>query len=300
MKHGRRIADSRADSIFYCVNAFLITLFFIIILYPMLYIFSASISEADAVVAGKVFIWPVGFSLEGYEAVFKHSLIGRSFLNSLVYTALSTAISVVCTLLAAYPLSRRDFQAQRPFMFLLVFTMLFSGGLVPDYLLVKDLGLMNTTWALLLPGAISAYNVIITRTFFQGNIPRELLEAAQIDTCSDYRFFAQIALPLSAPVIGVIALFYAVGRWNGWFDAMIYLNEPVRYPLQLVLRDILILNEMDSKMIGTNVQELAEKQNLRYLLKYSVIIVASLPVMAIYPFVQKYFVQGVMVGSLKG
>lgn len=127
-----------------------------------------------------------------------------------------------------------------------------------------------------------------------------MLEAAQIDTCSDYRFFAQIVLPLSAPIIGVIALFYAVGRWNGWFDAMIYLNEPVKYPLQLVLRDILVLNEMDSKMIGTNVQEMAEKQNLRYLLKYSVIIVASLPVMAIYPFVQKYFVQGVMVGSLKG
>lgn len=173
MKHNSRIADSLADRVFYFINAFLITLFFIIILYPILYILSASISNADAVVAGKVFIWPVGFSLEGYEAVFKHSLIGKSFLNSLIYTIMSTAISVVCTLLAAYPLSRHDFQAQKPFMFLLVFTMLFSGGLVPDYLLVKNLGLMNTAWALLLPGAISAYNVIITRTFFQGNIPRE-------------------------------------------------------------------------------------------------------------------------------
>lgn len=300
MKRNNHIPDSLADKLFYRVNALLLTLFFLIILYPVLYILSASISDADAVVAGRVFLWPVGFSLEGYQAVFKHSLIGKSFLNSLVYTALSAFVSVSCTLLAAYPLSRPDFQARKPFMFLVTFTMLFSGGLVPDYLLVKDLGLMNTLWAMVLPGAISAYNVIITRTYFQGNIPRELLEAAQIDTCSDYRFFAQIVLPLSAPIIGVITLFYAVGRWNGWFDALIYLNEPAKYPLQLVLRDILILNEMDSKMIGTNVQEMADKQNLRYLLKNSVIIVASLPVMLIYPFVQKYFVQGVMIGSLKG
>jgi multiple sugar transport system permease protein/putative aldouronate transport system permease protein len=215
-------------------------------------------------------------------------------------TATGTAINVSCTLLAAYPLSRRDFQARGAFMFMVTFTLLFSGGMIPDYLLVKDLGMLGSRWALIIPGAVSAYNVIITRTFFQSTIPTDLLEAAQIDTCGDARFFLRIALPLSAPIIGVIALFYAVGHWNSWFSAMIYLNDPQKYPLQLVLRDILILNQMDSEMVGTDVQQMAEKQNLRYLLRYAVIVVASAPVMAIYPFVQRYFVRGVMIGSLKG
>lgn len=293
------IKESNMDRLFNVINYVILTLFLITILYPLIYITSASISSSEAVVSGRVWLWPVDPTLIGYDAVFKHKLIVSGFLNSFYYTVAGTLINVVMTILAAYPLSRKDFYGRNVFMFLFVFTLMFSGGLIPTYLLVKDLGMLNTTWSMLLPGALGIWNMIITRTYFQTTIPDELLEASQLDGCTDFQFVWKIVFPLSGPIIAVITLFYAVGHWNSFFNALIYLKSQKLFPLQLVLRDILVQNDVDMNML-VDVQEAAKREGLRELLKYSLIIVATLPLMIVYPFVQKYFVKGIMIGSLKG
>ena len=293
------IKETKSDQFFTVINYTILSLFLITILYPLIYVVSASISSSEAVISGKVWLWPVNPSLEGYNAVFKHKLIWSGFMNSIYYTVAGTLINVVMTILAAYPLSRRDFYGKNVFMFLFVFTMMFSGGLIPTYMLVKDLGLLNTTWSMLLPGALGVWNMIITRTYFQTTIPDELLEASQLDGCTDFQFIWKIVLPLSGPIIAVIALFYAVGHWNSYFNALIYLKKQSLYPLQLVLRDILVQNDVDMNML-VDVAEQARREGLRELLKYSLIVVATVPLLIVYPFVQKYFVKGIMIGSLKG
>ena len=215
------------------------------------------------------------------------------------YMIVGTTVNVILTILAAYPLSRRDFYGRGIFMFLFVFTMMFNGGLIPNYLLVQDLGLLNSRWALIIPNALSVFNVIITMSFFKSTIPNELLESAQLDGCNDFKFLFKIVLPLSAPIIAVISLFYAVGHWNSYFGALIYLRDASLFPLQLILRDILVQNSVDPSMMGDATQ-LANKIGLQQLLKYSLIVVSSLPVLIAYPFVQRFFVKGVMIGSLKG
>lgn len=295
----KAIRESNGDRLFNVLINTTLFLFTVSVLYPLIFIVSASISSPESVMSGKVWLWPVDFSLEGYKAVFKHKLIGTSFLNSLFYTGVGTMINVVFTLMAAYPLSRKDFYIRNWIMALFVFTMLFSGGLIPSYLLVKDLGLLNTRWALLLPGAIGVWNVIIARTYFRTTFPDELLEAAQMDGCSDFKFVWRIVLPLSGPIIAVITLFYAVGHWNSFFNAMLYLKDQSMYPLQLVLREILVQNEVDSSMI-VDVEEAMAREGLKELLKYSLIVVSTFPVLIIYPFIQKHFVKGMMIGSLKG
>ncbi|ULL19823.1 carbohydrate ABC transporter permease [Paenibacillus sp. H1-7] len=284
---------------FTIINYTILSLFLITIMYPLIYIVSASISSSEAVISGAVWLWPIDPTLDGYSAVFKHKLIWSGFMNSIFYTVAGTAINVVMTILAAYPLSRKDFYGKNVFMFLFVFTMMFSGGLIPTYLVVKDLGLLNTTWSMLLPGALGVWNMIITRTYFQTTIPDELLEASQLDGCTDFQFIWKIVLPLSGPIIAVITLFYAVGHWNSYFNALIYLKNQNLYPLQLVLRDILVQNDVDLNML-MDVAEQAKREGLRELLKYSLIVVATVPLLVVYPFVQKYFVKGVMIGSLKG
>jgi putative aldouronate transport system permease protein len=271
----------------------------IIILYPLIYIVSASFSSPSAVIAGKVWLWPVDPTLEGYRAVFQYQQIWTGFYNSLYYTIVGTSINVALTLAAAYALSRKDLHGRNFVMLLMVFTMLFNAGLIPSYLVVKDLGLLNSRWAMILPSAVAVWNVIIARTFFQATIPDELLEAAQMDGCSDFRFFFRIVLPLSAPIIAVLVLFYAVGHWNQYFQALIYLRDTDKFPLQIILRQILIQNQVDASMM-LDVESAAARDGLRQLLKYSLIIVVSFPVLLIYPFVQKHFVKGVMIGSLKG
>jgi len=293
------IRENRSDRLFTAVNYIVLSLFLITILYPLVYVVSASISSSDAVISGEVWLWPVRPTLEGYTTVFKHRLIWSGFMNSIYYTAAGTAINVVLTILAAYPLSRKDFYGKNVFMFLFVFTMMFSGGLIPTYLVVKDLGMLNTVWAMLLPGALGVWNMIITRTYFQTTIPDELLEASQLDGCTDFQFIWKIVLPLSGPIIAVITLFYAVGHWNSYFSALIYLKDQSLYPLQLVLRDILVQNDVDMNML-MDVAEMAKREGLRELLKYSLIVVATVPLLVVYPFVQKYFVKGIMIGSLKG
>ncbi|KQX45229.1 MULTISPECIES: carbohydrate ABC transporter permease [unclassified Paenibacillus] len=293
------IREASNDRWFNVINYTVLTLFLIIVMYPLVFIVSASFSSPDAVISGKVWLWPVQPTLDGYEAVFKHKLIWSSFRNSVIYTVLGTVINVVLTIMAAYPLARRDLYGKNAVMLLLVFTTMFSGGLIPSYLLVKDLGMLNTIWSMILPGAMSVFNVIITRTYFKTTIPEELLEAAQLDGCNDFKFVWNVVIPLSGPIIAVITLYSAVGYWNQYFNALIYLKQPSLYPLQLVLREILVQNEVDPAMLSDLGQE-ANREGLRALLKYSLIVVSSLPLMMIYPFVQKHFVKGVMIGSLKG
>jgi len=298
----RAIRDSGGDRLFTVLNYIILSLFLLSVLYPLLYILSASFSSSDAIVSGRVWLWPVDFTLDGYKAVFHHKLIWSGFRNSLFYMVAGTAINVTLTVLAAYPLARKDLYGRNFFMFLFVFTTMFSGGLIPFYILVKDLGMLNSIWAMLLPGALGVWNVVITRTYFQTSIPEELLEAAQLDGCSDFTFVRRIVLPLSMPIIAVITLFYAVGHWNQYFSAFIFLKSQQLFPLQIVLREILIQNNINMDMLTAvvDVQNAAKREGLSNLLKYSLIVVATLPLMIIYPFVQKHFVKGVMIGSLKG
>jgi multiple sugar transport system permease protein/putative aldouronate transport system permease protein len=293
------ISERGSDRAFTVFNYIILTLFLIAVAYPLVYVFSASMSDPRAVISGKMWLWPVDITFDGYRAVFRNSRIVTGFQNSLFYTVVGTFVSVTLTILAAYPLSRKDLAGRNFIMFLFVFTLLFGGGLIPTYLVVREVGLLNTRWALIIPTALSVYNMIITRTFFQSTIPDELLEAAQLDGCSDFRFVRDVVIPLSGPIIAVNALFYAVSQWNQYFNALIYLTNPDLFPLQLVLREILVQNQVDFSQIS-DVNQLMARQQLQDLLKYSLIVVASAPVLIIYPFVQKHFVRGVLIGSLKG
>ncbi len=270
----------------------------IIILYPLIYVVSASFSSPHAVVSGKVWLWPVEPTFKAYSAIFNNPQIITGFVNSFIYTVLGTVISVVLTILMAFPLSRSQLVGRNFFTWLLVFTMLFSGGLIPTYMVVKSLGMLNTWWAIVLPSALSAWNVFIARTYFK-SLPEELYEAAVIDGISDVGHFFRIVLPLSAPIIAVISLFSAVSLWNGYFNALLYLSDDKLFPLQIVLRNILILGNIDATMVK-DFEALVRKQGLADLLKYAVIVVASVPVLAFYPLIQRYFVRGMMIGSVKG
>jgi multiple sugar transport system permease protein/putative aldouronate transport system permease protein len=289
---------SPGDRIFGVFNFAFLFSAFILVLYPIIFVVSSSLSSPQAIITGRVFFWPVNFSFEGYRAVFRSSQVWTGYSNSLYYTTFGTLINVVVTVMAAYPLSRKDLIGRNKIMLLFTFTMFFSGGMIPTFLLVRGIGILNTRWAMLLPGAISVWNMILTRTYFQNSIPNELLESAQLDGCRNTQFIWHIVLPLSKAIIAVISLYYAIGHWNAFFSALIYLNNFRLYPLQIILRNILVQNQIDNSMI--NVEEMMEKEQLAALLKYSLIIVASLPMMVAYPFAQKYFVKGVMIGSIKG
>ncbi|MCD9023717.1 carbohydrate ABC transporter permease [Cohnella silvisoli] len=271
----------------------------IVILYPLIYIVSSSFSSPLAVMSGRVWLWPVEPTIKGYTAVLSNPRIWTGYGNSLFYTAAGSFISVSLTIAIAYPLSKKTFYGRGPIMYLLIITMIFSGGLIPFYMTVKQLGLVDTRWALLLPQAIAVWQLFIAKTFFQETIPSELNEAAEIDGCSDIRFLLSMVLPLSKPIIAVLVLMYAVASWNAYFDALIFLRDSALYPLQIILRDILIQNTVDQTMM-VDARTMEARQGMKDLLKFSLIVVSSLPVLIIYPFVQKYFVKGVMIGSLKG
>lgn len=290
---------SRNDEVFYFVTNAILAVITLLVLFPLIFIVSASFSSPNAVSSGKVILFPVEFSLEGYEAVFKNNMIVSGYANSLFYTIAGTVINVGLTLIAAYPLSRKDLPGKNILMFIFSFTMIFNGGIIPNYILIRDLGMINTRWALLLPGAISVYNMIVTRTFFQSNIPIELYEATSLDGGSDFKYFTSVVLPLSKAVIAVISLFYALSHWNAFFNAFLYLNNKSLFPLQIVLRDILISTSIDPSLV-LDPETMAARQGLADLLKYSLIVVASAPMICLYPFVQKFFIKGVMIGSIKG
>jgi multiple sugar transport system permease protein/putative aldouronate transport system permease protein len=290
---------SKGDRTYYTIVNVIMLLLLGIVAYPLVYIISASFSSPSAVASGRVVLWPVDFSLEGYQAVFRNKDIVGGYLNTFFYTFAGTALNVIMTMIGAYPLSRKDLKGRDFFMLLFTFTMIFSGGMIPGYILMQQLHLINTPWVMIVPGAISVYNLIITRTFIQSTIPSDLLDASQIDGCSDTRYFFSIVLPLSKSILATITLFYAVGHWNAYFNAFLYLNDRKLFPLQIILREILIANTIDASQVVDPELEQA-KQGMADLLKYSLIVVSSLPVMIMYPFVQKYFVKGVMIGAIKG
>lgn len=294
-----KVKLGRQDRIYYTVVGILVTVFLIAVLYPLIYIVSSSFSSGNAVSTGKVILWPVDFSLEGYKSVFSNKDILIGYRNTFFYTTFGTFFNVCLTLITAYPLSRKDFVGRNVLSFFFSFTMMFSGGIVPSYLLLRDLHLINTVWALVIPGALSVYNMLVVKTFMQTSIPTDLLEAAQIDGCSDAKYFFKILLPLSKASIAVVALFYAVAHWNSYFNALMYITDRNLIPLQLVLREILINNKFDANMV-TDPALLEAKQGMADLLKYSLMVVSSVPILCVYPFAQKYFVKGVMIGSVKG
>ncbi|TDD27757.1 carbohydrate ABC transporter permease [Kribbella turkmenica] len=294
----RRIRESRTDRMFMFCVYLLLTVFLAVVLLPLLYIVASSFSSPEAVSSGRVVFWPVEFSLRGYRAVFENPQIIQGYVNSLFYTVVGTVVSVVMTIAIAYPMSRRTLVGRNLVMSLVLFTMLFTGGLIPTYLVVQQVGLLDTRWALIVPQAIGVWQVIIARTYFRTVIPDELVEASQLDGCGDLRFLWSVVIPLAKPMIAVVALMYAIMQWNSYFDALIYLKNPDLFPLQLVLRNILILNTYSGGAIDASV--VLQRQQLADLLKYSLIVVASVPVLLIYPFVARYFTKGIMIGAVKG
>ena len=291
--------QSRGDKIFNVINGLLIAVVLIMIIYPLWFVIIASVSDPAKVLGGQVILMPRKFTLEGYRMVFRDPMIMTGYRNTLFYTETGTAINLVMTILAAYPLSRKDWVGRGFFMGVLMFTMFFSGGIIPTYLMMNSLGMINTVWAMILPGAVSVYNTIIMRTFFVNSIPPELQEAAQVDGCSNTRLLLQIVLPLSKQILAVMVLFYGVAHWNAFFNALIYLTESKRYPLQLVLRSILIQNTASQDMLG-DLDTMGSRVMMAETIKYALIIVSTLPMMILYPFLQRFFEKGVMVGAVKG
>jgi multiple sugar transport system permease protein/putative aldouronate transport system permease protein len=289
----------RNDRIFYIFIFIVLSLFFLVVLYPCVFVLSASFSSGSAVQAGRVVLWPVGLSLEGYRTVFNTTTIWLGFRNSIFYTVAATSLNIAMTMTTAYCLSRSDVPGRNFITLLFTFTMFFNGGMIPTYILIQHLGMLNTPLALIIPGAIGVYNMIIAKTFIQSSIPPELLDAAKIDGCSDIYYYIRIILPLSKAIIAVLVLFYGVGHWNAYFNAMIYLHNKELYPLTIFLREILMASQIDPSTVQDPEMQmrLAEAAAL---IKYSLIVVTIIPVILIYPFVQKYFVKGVMIGSVKG
>ena len=297
------IRETKRDRIFNFFNGLILTVVFLLCPYPLWFIIIASISNPDLINAGKVWLIPQDVSLDGYKALFADDSVVRGYINTIIYTAGGTCVNLAVTLPAAYALSRKDFVGRNFFTKMFLFTMFFSGGLIPTFLTVKGLGLYNNPLVMVILGATSMTNIIISRTFFQTNIPDELREAAEIDGCSNTRFFFSIVLPLSTAIIAVMALFFAVTHWNGYFTAMIYIREEEWKPLQIIMRDILMESEFNAQMLqqgGDTAGMLQQELRTAEQIKYALIVVSSIPVMMIYPFVQKHFVKGVTVGAVKG
>lgn len=293
----KRDNRTNTDIVFDTIFIVLSVLVLILTLYPMYFIVIASFSEPENVMLGKVWIWIKDFTLEGYKSVFADQRVWTGYKNTIFYTLAGTAFSLFGTLPAAFSLSRKEMPGRSVIMFFFTVTMFFSGGLVPTFLVIKQIGLMNTRWVFIIPWAVSVYNVIISRTFFSSSIPEELLDAAKIDGCGYTRFFVSIAMPLSKAIIAVIGLYYAVGYWNEYFRALVYARDAELAPLQQVLRAILIEAQ---ESVGGSSHNFLEKKLKSESMKYALILVTTLPIMMVYPFIQKYFTKGVMIGSIKG
>lgn len=298
-----RMKRSKGDLLFDTILLIVLTLIFILVAYPLYFIIISSISDPIAVANGKVTIFPIGFTLEGYSLVFKEKSVMRGFMNSIFYSVVGVSINLITTIPTGYALSRKDFLLQRPIIAFYLITMFINGGMMPTYLVVKDTGLIDTIWALVIPGAVSVFNLIVCRTFFMTNIPIELLEASKLDGCGNTRFFFHIVLPLSAAITAIMVLYYGVGHWNSYFSALLYINDRYKWPLQMELRSILLQNSLQLKIQLATPEAIEAQQRAQALIevmKYSLIIISSIPVMVLYPVIQKYFVKGVTLGSVKG
>lgn len=296
---GNYLKKSRADKTFDVVNTLLLTFALLIVLIPLLHVIAQSLSSPNEVIAGRVFIIPREITLVAYKEIFRSKLLLSGYANSILYTVLGTIVNITMTIICAYPLSRKDFLGRKWMMWLFVFTMIFSAPLIPTYLNIRNLHLLDSIWVMLLPGAINVYNMVVARTFFMNTIPDEMIEAAELDGASDLQIVWHLVLPLSKSILAVLTLFYAVGHWNSYFDAFIYLSSENKLPLQVVLRNILANAKMIEEMADATVEQ-SQRLAMVEVLKYAVIVFGSLPVIMLYPFVQKHFVKGVMVGSIKG
>jgi putative aldouronate transport system permease protein len=297
---GTRVKESGRDRMILLGLYAFLALIAVLILFPILYIVAASFSSASAVINNRVWFWPVGFNIASYRAVFDYPGVWGAYLNSIIYTGFGTILSVTLSVLLGYPLSRPTFRGRRLISFLVLFAFLFSGGIIPLYLVVQDLGMINSRLSQIIPGALSLFSVILAKSFFQTTIPDALIEAAEIDGASDFTVLRKIVIPMSKPVLAVLALIFAVGVWNSYFYALVFLNSDNLYPLQMVLREVLVLNQLSpSDFSHLSVQQMENFENVSTLLKYSLIVVGSLPILVIYPFAQKYFVKGFRLGSLK-
>ncbi len=293
---------SRDDRIFDTVNTTLVTILFLVILYPVYFVIIASVSRPSAVALGQIFLWPRGLNVEGYKGVFAYAEIWTGYRNTILYTITGTLLSLAITLPAAFALSRRDLVGRGFLTVVFSLTMFFSGGIVPTYLLVRALGMRNTIWSQIVPGAAEFWYIVLARTYFQSSLPAEIIEAATIDGASWAKMFMRVILPLCTPIIAVMALFYGVDRWNTYFAALIYLSNRALYPLQLILREILVTGEVKGSTIVDELQRLTMREQMQFvsLIKYAVIVVSTLPVIMVYPFLQRYFIRGMMVGAIKG
>ena len=294
---------SKGDRIFNFTVYFILTLILLCTAYPLYFVIISSISNPSAVAGGEVVLYPVGLTFRGYEEVFKEKDVIQGFINSAIYTVLGTMIALAVTLPAGYALSRKDLVGNKYFMFFFMVPMFIGGGMMPTFLLIKDLKMIDTIWAMVLPGCLNIYNMIIARSFFASSLPSELLDAARIDGCGNTRFFFSIALPLSHAIIAIMILYYGIGIWNDYFSSLMYITSPEKFSLQMVLRSILVQNSMASSIANTVIQDDPQMQAMRQvaeLMKYSLIIISSLPAILVYPFIQKHFVKGVMIGSVKG
>lgn len=299
----RRIGRCRSDVIYDTILFILISLVFLVVAYPLYFVIISSVSDPIAVSNGEVTFYPIGFTLDGYREVFKTNTVVRGFLNSLLYTVCGVSVNLLVTLPTGYALSRKDFALKKFVTFFYMLTMFIGGGMMPTYLIVKQTGLLNSMWALIIPGAMGVYNMIVAKTFFSTNIPLELMEAAKLDGCGNTRFFFHIVLPLSGAITAILVLYYGQGHWNSYFSALLYINDREKWPLQLELRNILLLNTntMTKEFITEEMRkEQARREALANMMKYSLIIISSIPMLIVYPFVQKHFVKGVMIGSVKG
>ncbi len=295
------IRKPKEDKVFDVINFIILLILALIVLYPLYFIVIASISDPDSVNGGRVTIYPIQPSLDGYVRLFEDRSIWIGYRNTILYTVIGTFLSIVTTVSAGFALSKKGLAGRNAIMGYFIITMYFGGGMIPLYIVINDLGLNNNPAVMVILGMVSVYNMIICRTFFQSNLPDELFEAAEIDGCGVFQFFFRIAIPLSKAIIAVMVVFYAVGQWNSYFNAMMYLSNKEYYPLQLVLREILLQNRLTD--VITSEGQLAdslERQRYAELIKYGVIVVSSVPVLIMYPFAQKYFVKGVMIGSVKG
>ena len=299
---GTAVRLATSDYVMDIVINIIMFILFLIVLYPLIYVLSSSFSSGKAVTDGKVLLWPVEPSIQGYKLVFSYKKVWVGYYNTIVNTVVATVLNIIMTVLVAYPLSRRDMQGKGFYLAIFMITMWFGGGLIPTYINMSNLGLVNTRWAIILSGAISTYNMIVMRTFFANSIPADLHDAARVDGINDFGYLFKIVLPLSKAIFSVIILYYAVGHWNSYFNAMIYCRDPALHTLQQILRDILNntkidLEEMEGQLTA---EEIAALTGAADLMKYSTIVVSSAPILAAYPFIQKYFEKGVMIGSVKG
>ena len=291
------LKETKGDKVFFILNTLFLSLLALIILYPIYFIIIASFSDPDAVLGGEVVLAPVRITFEGYQKVFQRQDIWTGYLNTIIYTLVTVALSLVVTIPAGWALSRKTTPGKKFWMIYFIIPMFFGGGLIPFYNVMSSLKLINSAWAVILPAILSVWNLFMSKTFFESSIPEGLLEAARIDGAGKFRTFFEIILPLSKAIIAVMALYYAVGQWNSYFGAMIFLQDEKKYPLQLVLKEILIASE---STVGGSGETILQQYRLANQLKYVSVIVSSIPVLCLYPFVQKYFAQGVMIGSLKG